>query len=85
MVFLAITPSGLREALREAARTSSAVWCGADAISEQDFAALKGKGVTRFAYALGARDALVIEGALDTVGQHHPDDVVWVEAAASAP
>lgn len=84
MVFLAITPNGLKDALREATRSGTAVWCGADAVSEQDFAALKGKGLTRFAYALGGRDPLVLEGALDAIGQHHPDEVVWVETAASA-
>lgn len=81
MVFLAITPNGLEVALREAARSGSAVWCGADAVAERDFAALEGKGLTRFAYVLGARDPLVLERALDTIGQHHPDEVVWVESA----
>jgi hypothetical protein len=84
VVFLAITPFGLKDAMRDAARSGAAVWCGADAITEQDFTALMGKGLTRFAYALGARDPLVLEGALDTIGQHHPDKIVWVEAAASA-
>ena len=84
MVFLAITPSGLKHAMREAARSGAAVWCGTDAITELDFAALMGQGLTRFAYALGAHDPLVLEGALDTIGQHHPDEVVWVEATASA-
>ena len=84
MVFLAITPSGLKDALREVAGSGTPIWCGADAVSEQDFAVLKGKGLTRFAYALGAREQLVLEDALDTIGQHHPDEIVWVEAAASA-
>lgn len=84
MVFLAITTRGLKDVLREAANSGTAVWCGADAVSEEDFAALKGKGLTRLTYELGARDPLVLEGALDTIDQHHPDEVVWVEAAASA-
>jgi hypothetical protein len=84
VVFLAITPMGLKDAMREAAGSSTAVWCGADAVTEQDFAAMMGKGLTRFAYPLGARDPLVLEGALDTIGQHHADEVVWVEAAISA-
>lgn len=83
MVFLAITPRGLKNALREASGSGTAVWCGADAISEEDFAALRGAHVTRFAYELGARDPLVLEDALDTIDQHHPDEVVWIEAAAS--
>lgn len=84
VVFLAITPRGLKDAMRDSAHSGAAVWCGADAITEHDFTALVGQGPTRFAYALGARDPLVLEGALDTIGQHHPDEVVWVEATASA-
>lgn len=83
MVFLAITPGGLKDALRVAVSSGTTVWCGADAVSEQDFAALKGTGLTRFAYELGARDPRVLEGALDTIDQHHPNEVVWVEAAVS--
>lgn len=81
MVFLAITPGGLKDALREAASCGTAVWCGADAVSEADFAAQKGQSLTRFAYELGARDPLALEGAFDTIDQHHPGEVVWVEAA----
>ena len=84
MVFLAITPNGLKEALRLAADSGPPVWCGADAISEDDYCARKGKGLSRFIYPLGARDPLVLEGALDTIDQHHPGEVVWVEALASA-
>lgn len=84
MVFLAITPRGLKDALREAENSAATVWCEADAISEEDFAARKGKGQTRFKYELGARDPLVLEGALDIIDQHHPDEVVWVEAAAKS-
>lgn len=81
MVFLAITVGGLNSALRQAGSSGVAVWCGADAVSEEDFAALKGNGLTRFDYELGARAPLVLERALDTIDQHHPNEVVWVEAA----
>ncbi|WP_219220632.1 hypothetical protein [Variovorax boronicumulans] len=81
MVFLAITPGGWKDALREAASSGTAVWCGADAVSEEDFAVLKGKRLTRFTYVLEARDPLVLARALDTIDQHHPSEVIWVEAA----
>lgn len=83
MVFLAITPKGLKNALREAARSGAAVWCGADAVSEEDFDTLKVRGLTRFDYQLQARDLLVLADALDTIDQHHPGEVVWIEAAAA--
>lgn len=80
LVFLAVTPDGLRVAQQEATSSGAKIWCGADAVSAQDFAILNGKGVTRFAYELGARDPQVLAGALDTIDQHHPGETVWVEA-----
>jgi hypothetical protein len=84
VVFLAITPRGLKDALREFSGSRTAVWCGADAVSEEDFVALRGAYLTRFSYELGARDPLALEDALETIDQHHPDEVVWIEAASSA-
>ncbi|MDM0038966.1 hypothetical protein QTH89_21210 [Variovorax sp. J22G21] len=76
---IAITAGGLKEALRLAETSAPAVWCGADAISDADYALLKGKSLSRFSYELGARDPEVLEEALDTIDQHHPNEVVWVE------
>ena len=83
MIFLAITPNGLKDALREAARSDSTVWCGAGAVSVEDFDALKVLGLTRFDYPLEERDPLALADALGAIDQHHPGEVVWVEAAAS--
>src|SRR2546422_445664 len=54
MVFLAITPSGLTDALR-AARADDAIWCGSDTITEADYARLKHPNLSRFIYELGDR------------------------------
>ena len=78
MVFLAITRHGLENALRRVIGDGASVWCGADAISQDEFAARKGTGLTRFEYELGARDLL--PDALATIAEHHPGEVVWVEA-----
>jgi hypothetical protein len=83
VVFLAISPNGLKDALREAARSGATVWCGAGAVSERDFDALKVPRLTRFDYLIEERDPLALADALDTIDQHHPGEVVWVEAAAS--
>lgn len=83
VVLLAITPNGLKDALREAARSGTTIWCGAGAVSEEDFNALKVPGLTRFNYPLEERDPLVLADALDTIEEHHPGEVVWVEAASS--
>lgn len=83
MVFLAITANGLRAALRESANSGAAIWCGADALSGVDAAKTKGAALSHFTYDLGGRDPHVIEGALDTIEQHHPDEVVWIEAQST--
>ena len=83
MIFLAITPKGLEDALSIARKSGAQVWCGADAISEDKYRETTGGHLSRFNYELGARDREVIEDALDTINEHHPDETVWVEAVSS--
>lgn len=79
MVFLAITPQGLKEAVHLAQPNNSPIWCGADAISESEFTALHGVNLTRFDYSLCGETQEVILEALDTIAEHHPNERVWVE------
>ena len=78
-VFLAISPTGLQEAIGLAASSGSAIWCGSDAISESDFDSLQGESITRFIYPLQGESAEVIHGAISTIEEHHPGATVWVE------
>jgi hypothetical protein len=78
MVLLAITPTVLENALQLVAKTGFPVWCGADAISEFDYASRKLHGLSRFNYELSDPDAMA--DALHTVGEHHPGDTVWIES-----
>ena len=80
MVFLAITPKGLAEALDLAKSNSSPVWCGSDAISEDEYSSRTGANLSRFIYPLSAQPASVIEGALETIAEHHPGETIWVES-----
>ena len=65
MVYLAITPTGLAEAM-SAAPSPSTVWCGADAISEEAYAAIPvGGRPTRFIYDLG--DRFLLDDAVGTI------------------
>jgi hypothetical protein len=82
VVFLAITPAGLRDALRSCGEQATPVWCGSDAVSEADHASLTGANVTRFTYPLLGQHVDVLAGAIDTIEQHHPDETVWVEKCA---
>ena len=78
MVYLAITSKGLADA-RRAAADGDTVWCGADAISERDYAAIAAADrPTRFIYDLG--DRFLLDDALGTIQEHHPDQTIWVES-----
>jgi hypothetical protein len=79
MIFLAITPAGLAEALRTA-KPNDHVWCGSEAISEADWAALPSPQPSRFSYSLTGPDAAdYIDGAVSTIEEHHPGQTIWVE------
>lgn len=79
MIFLAITPAGLAEALREAT-PDDAVWCSADAISDAAFKSLGATNLTRFVHTLSGADSHdALAAALDTIDEHHPGQVVWIE------
>lgn len=82
MVYLALTPAGLVEALRVRGDKAHAVWCSADAISEADYADLAEVDVSRFEYALQGESADVLAGAIETIQEHHPGETVWVERCA---
>ncbi|SHN30723.1 hypothetical protein [Rhizobacter sp. OV335] len=77
MVFVAITPSGLAEALDRAA-AGDAIWCGSDAISEVEYVKLRRPNMSRFSYSLA--DLTLDDGAIATVEEHHPGQRIWVEA-----
>ncbi len=79
MVFLAISPGGLSEALRLAGSEGDAVWCGSDAISEEEFEAHEPGRLTRFSYPLLDAGSAAIADALETIAEHHPAKRVWVE------
>lgn len=80
MVFLAITPKGLADATNLTSKTGEAVWCGADALSEEQFDVSASKNVTRFVHSLKGESPSLIEDAVATIAEHHPGQSVWVEA-----
>ncbi len=84
MILLAITSAGLDDALRLVGSNASAVsvWCGADAISEPDYAALANVNVSRFNYPLQGERGDALAGAINTIEEHHPGETVWIEQCA---
>ena len=78
MVFLALSSSGLSEAIWLAC--GAPVWCGSDAIGEEAFGELQGKNVSRFVYPLVGQGAAVLADAVATIREHHPNERIWVES-----
>ena len=60
------------------ARAGDALWCGGDAISEEDYTALEDVNLSRFVYSLGDRS--MVDEALATIQEHHPGQIIWVES-----
>ena len=84
MVFLAITPQGLANALELAQANSSSVWCGSDAIGEAEYANRHVTNLSRFIYPLSGQPNSVIADAVDTISEHHPGETIWVESNVSS-
>ena len=83
MVLLATTSKGLVEAIAASKLTGESVWCGAEAVSAEDFAMQIPKNVTRFTYGLQGDNAELLQDAIGTIAEHHPGQTIWVEAAPS--
>lgn len=80
MVYLALTSQGLQEILDTPEVAEMPVWCGANALSEAEFAKLERSNVTRFTYSLANADKATIQRALWTIEEHHPGERIWVES-----
>ena len=80
MVFLAITKSGL-DAYLALDASSDALWVGAEVLADDEMAALRESGVdvSDFNYRIEPHEHEVIAGAVETIKEHHPGHVVWVE------
>jgi hypothetical protein len=84
MVFLLLDPAALQETLELAKQAGAHVWLGSEAISEKEHKLLcaSGSSITRFSYELRGSGREVVEGALLTVKEHHPGEVIWVQHAS---
>lgn len=80
MVFLAITSAGLAEAIALSNESPFPIWCGSDAIGEEEYQKLSGVDLSRFIYPLSGEPNEVIVGALETIAEHHPGENIWVES-----
>jgi hypothetical protein len=85
MIFLALTRSGLDEAIELCECVDGVIWCGSDAISDNEFRDLSGLTVTRFTFPLEGADADTIADVLATIADHHPGEKIWIESTIQSP
>jgi hypothetical protein len=79
MVFLAISKEGLAEALQLVGPVGDAVWCGSNAISEDEDRSRADSNLSRFVYPIDGSDGAAIADAMQTIEEHHPGERIWVE------
>jgi hypothetical protein len=81
VVYLALEPKAASEAIGVAADTGWSVWVGSDAVSPEEHKQLllRGAKLTRFSYPLASATPDVIDGALATVEEHHPGEIIWIQ------
>jgi hypothetical protein len=79
MVFLAISKKGLLEALQLSGSSRGAIWCGSNAISEEEYLTHADANLSRFEYDIDGSDSDALADALRTIEEHHPRERMWVE------
>lgn len=81
MVVFAITREGYIELESIIKTLNYPVWVGAGVLSTNELAELRSLGLdlTEFSYAIEPNDIETIQGALETIAVHHPEQRVWVE------
>jgi hypothetical protein len=81
MVVLALTRGGYDELRERTGAVPSPLWVGCGVLTEPELAQLRSSGieVTKFNHPISPDDTSAIEGAIETIAQHHPGQTIWVE------
>jgi hypothetical protein len=79
VVFLATTRRAVEEYL--SLGIEAALWVSGGVLGEDEVLRLrKSRSVSIFAKQMAYTDAALIADAIDTIREHHPDEIVWVSA-----
>jgi hypothetical protein len=81
MVLLVIDPESVPEAMALAKQLGCAIWVGSDGVTEDEYQLYGASGIkiSRFIYLLADADELVLSDARETIGEHHPSEIIWVQ------
>lgn len=81
MIIFAVTKEGFLE-LEPVIRTGSYhIWIGNNVLSDSELDSYRKMGVdiTNFNYAIAPENKDELDGALETIAEHHPGERVWLE------
>lgn len=81
MVFFVISRKGFEEYLIVKEKLAAPLWISAEVISQSELESLRysGADVTDFNYAIDLNEDEVIAGSIETIKEHHPGEVIWVQ------
>lgn len=84
MVFFARNTQSAEEAVTLARQINCDLWVGSDCMSEQEHKFLIGNGlrVTRFSFPVEDASREILDNALATIREHHPEAIIWVSPLA---
>ena len=79
MVFVVLSRTGFSEVEPRLDPKTDAVWVSEGVLSEPELCGRRARGwnITNFVHRVTTAE---LAGDLETVRQHHPDDVIWIEA-----
>jgi hypothetical protein len=81
MVFLVVDPASVPEAMALAKQLGCAIWVGSDGVTEDEYQRYGASGIkiSRFIYPLADAGDSVLSDARETIGEHHPSEIIWVQ------
>ena len=81
MIFFMTSRKGFEDYLSVKEKLAAPLWISAGVISQSELESLRNSGadVTDFNYAIGLNENEVIDDAIETIKEHHPGEVVWVQ------
>ncbi len=81
MIFFVISRNGFESYLPFATFPLVRLWISAGILTASELKDLRDRGadVTDFSYEIDLNEVDVIDDAIETIKEHHPDQVIWVE------
>ncbi|MBJ7576260.1 hypothetical protein [Luteimonas sp. MC1828] len=86
MIYFATSRQSYDQLAASPAWPPAVLWVSLGVLASAELADLRAKGlaVTDFTNRVSPNDPAAMSDALDTIREHHPDHVVWVDGSVAA-